>query len=426
VRPSPRWLRGGLLRQRNFRLLWFGETISGIGNAMSAFIVPLLAVSVLHAGAFAVTALTAAAYLPWLVIGLPAGAWADRLPPRALMLACDVSGAVLYASLPVAGWLGGLSIELVLAVALLAGAANVLFTTAYQVYLPSLVATEELIEGNAKLQGSASMALVAGRGCAGLAADAFGAAPAVLINAASFLVSACCLLRIRPPDRASAVPDGPDRAPTGRKTARGEIGRGIGFIARDPYLRPMTVYAAVGNLCYSGFVALAVLFLVKTAGLGSLTSSLLLSAGSAGGLAGALVARRLTDWFGIVPVLRLATLPTAMAGLLIPLTRTGPWAACYVAGAAVVSSGNLIGNIVGGAFRQVHSPPEMLGRVVAGMRFLAWGTIPVGALLGGALATSVGVRNALWIMLGGNALSALILLRVPRTAPAQEQRCANT
>lgn len=133
--------RGGLLRQRDFRLLWIGETISGAGNAMAVIGVPLLAVTVLHASTFAVSALTAAAYLPWLLIGLPAGAWVDRLPARPLMIACDVLSVLLYASLPVAAWLGLLSIGQLGAVALLAGAVSVLFTTAYQVLLPSLVAT---------------------------------------------------------------------------------------------------------------------------------------------------------------------------------------------------------------------------------------------------------------------------------------------
>jgi hypothetical protein len=125
---------GGLLRQRNFRLLWIGESISGIGNAMAVVGVPLLAVTVLHASTFAVAALTAAAYLPWLVIGLP-----------------------------VAAWIGVLTIGQVAVVALLAGAANVFFATAYQVHLPALVTSAELVEGNAKLQGSLSVATIGGR-----------------------------------------------------------------------------------------------------------------------------------------------------------------------------------------------------------------------------------------------------------------------
>ena len=235
---------GGLLRQRNFRLLWIGETISGAGSSMAVVGVPLLAVTVLRASTFVVAALTAAAYLPWLVIGLPAGAGVDRRPVRPLMIACDVISALLYASLPAAAWVNLLSTGQVVAVALLAGAANVVFATAYQVYLPSLVSAPELVEGNARLQGGASAAAIAGRAAAGLAAQAFGAATALLFNAASFGVSAVCLLRIRP-----SVP------PPARAGSTGAW-RGITFVARDPYLRPLTVYGAVANLAYTGNLAL--------------------------------------------------------------------------------------------------------------------------------------------------------------------------
>ena len=131
--------RGGLVWHRNFRLLWFGETVNQLGSAMALVGVPLLAVIGLGASPFVVGALAATAWLPWLVIGLPAGAWVDRLPARPLMIICDLVSAVLYASVPVAYWLHGLTIAQLLAVELLAGGAAVFFSTAYQVNLPSLV-----------------------------------------------------------------------------------------------------------------------------------------------------------------------------------------------------------------------------------------------------------------------------------------------
>jgi MFS family permease len=397
--------RGGLLRQRDFRLLWFGETVSGTGTAMAGFVIPLLAVSVLRASTFQVAALTAATYLPWLVIALPAGAWVDRQPSRPLMIGCDVAAAALYGSLPVAAWAGILTMGQLLAVALLAGAVNVVFTTAYQVYLPSLVSADDLVEGNAKLQGSASMATIAGRGIAGLTADALGPATAVLFNAASFGVSAVCLLRIR------TTAARPARTTT---SVRADIARGMGFIARDPFLRPLTLFAAASNLTFGGYTALTVIFLVKTAGLGPALAGVLMSASSVGGLAGAFAARRLASRFGMVRVLVLAAILTGPFGLLIPLTATGPRVACYVAGAAVSGAGILVGNILAATFRQTYCPPEILGRVIAGMRFLTFGTIPLGALMAGALGSAFGVRNALWIVLGGTALSTAILLPLLR------------
>jgi hypothetical protein len=370
---------------------------------MAAAGVPLLAVTALRASTFAVAVLTAAAYLPWLVIGLPAGAWVDRLPVRPLMITCDVTSMLLYASLPAAAWTGLLTTSLVAAVALLAGAANVLFATAYQVLLPSLVTAAELVEGNAKLQGSAAVAAIGGRGAAGLAADAVGASTALLFNAASFLVSATCLLRIRP----DVVPPRP-----GARTTRvwPEISQAARFIARDPYLRPLSIYGATANLAYTGSTALLVVFLVRIAGFGSAAVGLLLAAASAGGALGAMVTRRLTRWLGTARTLLLGAMAAGLSSLVIPLTGTGPRAAWYVAGAAGASAGIAVGNIIAGSFRQAYCPPGMLGRITASMRLLVFGTIPLGALLAGGLATALGTRNALWIILASYALSGTLLL----------------
>ena len=393
---------GGLLWQRNFRLLWIGETVSAIGNAMAMVGVPLLAVTVLKASTFAVSALTAAAYLPWLVIGLPAGVWVDRLSCRPLMIACDIASMLLYASLPAAAWLGVLSIWQVGVVALLAGMANVFFATAYQAYLPSLVMAAELMEGNAKLQGSASAAAIGGRAAAGLAAQAVGAAAALLFNAASFVVSAACLLFIRAEPAARPV-----RAMT---TVRQEIAEGSRFIARDPYLRPMTIYSTISNMAFGGVMALVVLFLVRVVGLGEAAVGLLMALGGIGGVAGAVVVGRVAIRLGTARVLLFSALGAGLFGLLIPLTRPGAGVAFYVIGWAVDAAGIAMGSIIAASFRQAYCPPSMLGRATASMRFLGFGSVPFGALAAGGLGTAFGIRSALWIILGIDALSGTILL----------------
>jgi hypothetical protein len=402
----------GLLRQRNFRLLWIGETVSGAGNSMASVGVPLLAVTVLRASTLAVAVLTAAAYLPWLVLGLPAGAWVDRLPARGLMIACDVASALLFASLPAAAWIGALSTWQVVAVALLAGAVNVLFTTAYQVCLPSLVTPAELVEGNARLQAGASVAAIGGRGLAGLAAQAVGGATALLFNAASFGVSAFCLLRIRAaaPQPAAPEPAAPEPAARGSGRLGAQVWRGIRFVAGDPYLRPLALYGAVANLAYAGNLALVVVFLVRVVGLRPAATGLLLAASGIGGVLGGLAAPRLTRALGTARALVLAGLGNGLAGLLIPLTAPGPRAACFVAGSALVSGGVVIGNVIVRSFLQGYCPPAMLGRVTATMRVLAFGMPPLGALLAGALGAALGVRNGLWAVLGLFAASGSLLL----------------
>jgi len=404
IRPAHRF--GGLLRQRNFGLLWTGETISQTGNSMAVVGVPLLAVAVLHASTFAVSALTAAAYLPWLVIGLPAGAWVDRLPPRPLMVICDIVSALLYASLPAAAWAGVLTTGHVLAVALLAGAANVFFATAYQVYLPALVTPGELMEGNAKLQGSMSVATLGGNSAAGLAAKAVGDATALLFNAGSFLVSATCLLLIR----ARPAPREPAERAT---TVRAEVSEGAKFIMRDPLLRPMTIYAGIANLAKSGSTALVVVFLIRVAGFGSAAVGLLMATSGVGGITGAMVARRVAGRLGTARALLLSMFGSGLFALLIPLTAAGPRATFYVVGSVMLAAGGTVGNIILVSFRQTYCPPPMLGRVTASQRFLVYGTIPIGALIAGGLGTVLGVRNSLWVMLSLFALSGTVLLTRP-------------
>jgi Na+/melibiose symporter-like transporter len=427
---------GGLLRQRSFRLLWIGESVSQLGNAMAVVGVPLVAVIVLHASTFVVGVLTAAGWLPWLIIGLPAGAWVDRLPARRVMIGCDVISAALYGSVPVAAWAGALSTGLVIAVQLLGGAASVLFMTAYQVYLPSLVRADELIEGNTKMQGSASAAAFAGPSLAGLAAQLVGAAAAVLCNALSFVVSAVCLLGARP--QARPGPAGARRAglrrtrargvPVGRDGLRREIADGLLLVLRDPFLRQLSVFWAVANLALTGYAALLVLFLVRVVGLTPGAVGLLAAIPGVGGILGALLTGRITARLGTARALVLSTVCAVPFGLLIPLTGPGPRLAFYVAGSLVAYTGIAVGNIIIAAFRQSYSPPGMCGRVTATMRFLIFGTSPAGALLAGSLGTWLGVRDALWVLLGTAALSGTLLftraLTARRDLPAQPAAAA--
>ncbi|MCW2879229.1 MAG: transporter [Sphaerisporangium sp.] len=398
--------RGGLLRDRDFRLLWIGETASSFGSTLTAVALPLVAITTLRAGTFVVALLTAAAWVPWMLIGLPAGAWVDRLPRRPVMLICDAVSLLAFLSVPVAAWWGVLTIGHLLAVALLAGTAKVFFQTAYQVYMPAIVGTGDLREGNAKLQGGESAAQVAGPGAGGVMAQVFGAVSGLLIDAASFLVSAFCLLAIR-------IREAPVVRTRRSTTLRQEIGEGLRFVSRDPYLRVLTVFGATSNLALVGYQAILVVFLVREVGVSPGTVGGLIAATSLGGVAGAAGATWIARRLGSAHALLACEVLAAPFGLLIPLASPGAGLAFVVVGGLIVVAGVVAGNVIKSSFRQTYCPRHLMGRVSVSMQFVNYGTIPLGALLGGALGDSIGTRPSMWIMTGGLALTGLVLLTGP-------------
>jgi predicted MFS family arabinose efflux permease len=305
---------------------------------------------------------------------------------------------------------------------LAAGAASVVFMTGYQVYLPSVVDAADLIEANTKMQGSASAAAFGGPGLAGTLAQALGPVAALACNALSFGVSACCLLGARPPGPAGPAAE-PARGPG--QSLRQQVAAGVRYLVRDPYLRPMTVFWSVANLALTGYTTLLVVFLVRVVGLSAGWVGLLTAVPGLGGVAGALVTRRITVRFGTARSLLLTTWLALPAALLIPLTGPGPRLICYVVGALVAYTGMAVGNIIIAAFRQARAPAGMCGRVTATQRFFIFATSPVGAVLAGALGTWLGIRPALWIMLGLAVASGALLctraLMTRRDLPGQDR-----
>lgn len=397
---SGRW--GGLLRQRNFRLFWTGESISEFGNAIAVIVVPLVAIDRLHASTFVVTLLTAMTWLPWVVIGVPAGAWIDRLPPRPVMLVCDAVSLVVYASVPVAAWCGVLTIGQLIAVTLIAGTAGVFFNSTYQVLLPGIVDEEDLTEANAKLMGTREVATIAGPGLGGLIAQATSPVGALLADAISFGASFCCLTALREPrDRRSD------------ESEDGGMLDGLRFTWRDPYLRALTAFSSLANLALTGVDALFVVFLVRTVGLSSAAVGLVMASFGVGGVLGALVAPRLGQRFGTARTLLIAIPSGLCLALLLPLADKGPGLAFAVVAMVCAGGVLVIANVIVGSFMQTYVPPDIFGRVTSGAGAVGFAMMPIGALLAGALATALGVRGALWILTGLIAASSLTFLLTP-------------
>jgi MFS family permease len=402
VPPAVNGRRPGLWRQRNFALFWTGESISEVGNSVTVIVVPLVAIDTLHTSTFIVTLLTAMAWIPWVIIGVPAGAWIDRLPLRPVMLACDAISLAVYASVPVAAWCGVLTVAQLIAVALIAGSATVFFSSAYQVLLPGIVDEADLTEGNAKLMGSQAIAQIGGPGLGGLLAQAAGPVGGLLADAISFGVSFCCLTALRAPrDRRSGAP------------AAGGMLDGLRFAWQDPYLRAMTAFSSLANLALTGVDALLVVFLVRTIGLSSAAAGLVMASLGVGGVLGALAARPLGRRFGTARAMLIAVAGGLCFALLLPLADKGPRLA--FASIAMMCAGCVIviGNVIVDSFMQAYVPPDIFGRVTSATRAVGFAMMPVGALLAGALATVLGVRGTLWILTALIAASGLIYVLTP-------------
>lgn len=392
----------GLFGHRDFRLLWVGETTSAVGTAVTSVAMPLVAVTVLHASAFEVGVLAAAVWLPWLIIGLPAGAWIDRLARRPILLACDIAALVLLASAPIAAWFGVLTIGQLIAVALGVGVCSVFFKTSHHVFLPAVVESEHLTEANAKVQGSEAVALVAGPGLGGVLAQGFGAVIGLLADAASYGISFACLLRVKARDSGSTAKATRTRLVT-------EIREGLRYTLGDPHLRPITIYGGAANLGFSAVDALLVLFLVRVVGVSSGVAGALLAVGSVGGIAGSLVVGRLGRRLGTARAMLLANSCGVPFTLLIPLTGGGARLIIFLAGFAIVNAAVTVSNVIIGSFRQRYVPRSMLGRVTATTRALALGMLPVGAVVAGAMGDILGVRRALWVACGAEVAAVAVL-----------------
>lgn len=396
-----------LRHNRGFTRLWLGEGVSLLGNATTAVLLPLLAVITLHAGPTWMGLLAAAIWLPWLLVGLPAGAWVDRLPARAVMITADLVAAAAVLSVPVAAALGRLTLPHLLAVALVTGTSAVFFRAAYPLFLASVVPPEQLEAAHARLFGTESAMQVAGPGLGGLLAQVASAAAGLALDAVSFVVSAACLARIRP---AYAVPRPTAEPP---EALRRRIAEGVGFVRHDRFLRWFMVLGGISNFGLTGYAAVLVLHLVRDLGLSSGRVGLLLALGSAGGLVGAAIAPTVSRRLGSG---RASTVLMVMSGppaLLIALGAPGWRTGLVVLGLFAVGFCVVAGNVIRGAWRQRYVPTALQARVITSSQFVNYGTMPLAGVTAGWLGATLGVQVTIAIMAAVHVLAALAILLSP-------------
>jgi MFS family permease len=394
-----------LLRRRDFALLWSGETVSETGSMVTAVALPLVALGTLHAGPFAVGVIAASAHVAWLLIGLPAGVWADRVRRRPLLVAADLGRAVLAVTVPLAWAAGVLTVAQLVVVALLTGLLTVLFTVAYPAYLPAVVPAERLVEANGALQASSAGAVVAGSGLGGLLVQVLGAPVALLADAVSYLVSAACLLGIRSREPAPARPV--------RTTLRADVAEGLRYVLGHPLHRSLAISCSLANLVLSGYDSMLVVFLVREVGLSAQLVGLLLGAGGLGGLAGGLLTGRLARRYGDARLLWTTPVMTTIGGLLVLLTTRGAGLAWYIAGSLLLHGAVTIFTVCAITAVQIASPPALLARTTASIRLFSRGGLPLGPLAGGALVTAFGPRTGLALLVAWLVVVPVVLRRSP-------------
>ncbi|MGZ3631277.1 MAG: MFS transporter [Candidatus Limnocylindrales bacterium] len=385
--------RLGLLRHVDFAKLWTAETVSQFGTQISLFAVPFTAIVFLDANAFQVATLGTVEFLPFLLFTLPAGAWIDRLRRRPILISGDLVRAVSLASIPIAYELGVLTIWQLYVVGFLNGIATVFFDGAYQSYLPALVEDDELIEGNAKLEISRSAAQIAGQPLAGGLVQVFAAPLTILLDSLSYLGSAFFLWRIHKPEP-TPQPPGPD----GHPSIASEVRAGLRYVLHHRYLRNIAACTGSSNLFSNIAFTLLLLYAVRDLHLEPALIGLTGMFASIGALLGAVSANRLAERFGVGPVIVGSTFLGGFATLLVPLAPPGNVAALYLALSGALGAGfAVIYNVNQVSLRQAITPDAMQGRMNATMRFLVWGTIPIGSMIGGILGSLIGVHATIWV-----------------------------
>lgn len=401
--------RQSLARHPEFVKLWSAETISQFGTQVSGLALPIIAAVTLKVTPFEFGLLGTIEFLPFILLSLPAGVWVDRMRRRPILIAGDIGRGIALLSIPIAFAFNGLTIWQLYLVGFFNGCLTVFFDVSYQSYLPALVDREDILEGNSKLEVSRSAAQITGPGIAGQLIGVIGAPLSIVLDSLSYFASAALVLVIRKPE------------PKPERTAPGELGpgmpteirEGLSYVLTHPYLRNIAACTAISNLFNTMLFAVLVLYFLRTLGFTAATLGLGLSLGAIGFLIGALLANRLGGRFGVGPTIVGSALIFAVAPVFFGVARGELAFPLATFGLALISFGGAIYNINQVSLRQAITPASMQGRMNATMRFVVWGTIPIGSLIGGFLGGVIGLEATVWIGVIGGMFAFLPLLFSP-------------
>ena len=407
-----------LLRNASFRWFWGGEAISQLGTQFSLLAIPVLAVSLLGASELEVGILGAAQTAAFLVVGLPAGAWIDRLLKRRVMIVADLARAVMLGLLPLLWMLGALEMWHLYVVGAVIGVATVFFDVSYQSYIPVLLPGSQVGPANSRLEATAQVAHIGGPGLAGGLLTIISAPMLLLVDAISYLVSAFAIWRVRDTETLS---DPAEREPLSR-----EIWEGLRFVFGHPILRRIVGTTGTSNFFHTLATTLEAILILRVLGLSPATLGIIFAVGSAGGLLGAIATPWITKRIGEGTAVSLSAVAMGLAVAAMPLAGMFPVAAIplLIGGMFLMSFLVLVYNITQLTMRQRLTPPRLLGRMNASIRFVVWGVMPIGALLSGVLGTTIGIIPTMWIGTIGTVLGAGFVLFSPitrmKTLPSEQ------
>ncbi|MBH0780867.1 MFS transporter [Nocardia bovistercoris] len=405
-------------RERDFRLLWIGSGISQLCGMATVVAFPLLAAQTLGACIGEVGLITAAGYLPWLLLTLPAGVYAGRLRPRLVLAAADLSRAVIVAMVPLLAVTGHLALWHLYLSNVLVSCATVFYEIVYLSMPPKLLPRDMLIHGNIRLQAARAVALAFGPGLAGFTVQFIGPEAAPLLNTAGFTASVLCNLMMRSRIDASAPQ-------TEKHSVLEDLVEAIRFVAGRSVILASTAASAVGNCCFAAYEALVVLFLTVDVGVAPGALGILLGAVGIGGLIGAFAAGRVSRWLGTARAVWIPAAVLAPAGLLLPFTRSGSGVFLFLAGALLFHAGYAVFTVGQATLVQMLTPDELLPRTVACVRFISRGMLFVGGLVGGGLGalfgTRIGLAVVMVVWLSAPLITATSRLRTWRDIPTLEK-----
>lgn len=366
----------------DFMRLWAGQSASALGDRVGALAIPTAAILLLHADALHLGLLYVCFYLPYPLLALPAGVLVDRVQRRPVLVAADLARATAVLSIPAAAALGHLSLVQLYAVGLVQGALTTVFSVAYRAYLPSLVGPEGVVEGNSRLQSTESAAQTVGPGLGGVLIQVLGAVNAVLVDAASFLVSAATLNWIR-------TPEPPPSRPAHETAFLRELREGLQVLWRHPVLRWTAACVATSNAGQMIARTVFLLFAYEALKLPPVLVGLLLLVQGLAGVGGAAAAAAIERRLGMGVTLGASILGEGLGWALLPLAIVVPAAAAAVPAMLLVGFCGPVWEVTNVSLRQALVPARLQGRIHASHLAIAFGTIPLGALLAGWLASTL-------------------------------------